>query len=45
VEVEREIKKKLKCIQSDNGGEYRDSFEIFYKTNSIKLEKTIPKTP
>jgi hypothetical protein len=45
VEVEREIEKKLKCVRSDNGGEYRDPFEIFCKTNGIKLEKIISKTP
>jgi hypothetical protein len=44
VEVEREIEKKLKCVRSDNGGEYRDPFEIFCKTNGIKLEKIISKT-
>jgi hypothetical protein len=45
VKVEREIEKKLKCVQSDNGEEYRDPFETFFKTNGIKLEKIIPKTP
>jgi Integrase core domain len=45
VEVERETEKKVKCIRLDNGGKYRGSFEIFYKTNGIKFEKTIPKTP
>jgi hypothetical protein len=45
VEVERETRNKLKCIRSDNGGEYRGHFEIFCKTNGIKLEKNIPKTP
>jgi hypothetical protein len=45
VEVEREIEKKLKCIRSNNRGEYHGPFEIFCKTNGIKLEKIIPKTP
>jgi hypothetical protein len=45
VEVERETEKKLKCVRSDNGGEYRGLFEIFHKINGIKLEKTVPKTP
>jgi hypothetical protein len=45
VEVERETEKKLKCVRSDNGGEYHDPLEIFCKTNGIKLEKIIPKTP
>jgi Integrase core domain/GAG-pre-integrase domain len=42
VEVERETGRKLKCVRSDNGGEYRSPFETFCKTNDIKLEKTIP---
>jgi hypothetical protein len=45
VEVERETEKKLKCVRSDNGGEYHDPLEIFCKTNGIKLEKIISKTP
>jgi hypothetical protein len=45
VEVERETEKKLKCVRSDNGGEYHGPFEIFRKINGIKLEKTVFKTP
>jgi hypothetical protein len=45
MEVERETRKKSKCIRSDNGGEYDDPFETFCKNNGIKLEKTVPKTP
>jgi hypothetical protein len=44
-EVERETGHKLKCIRSDNGGEYRGPFETFCKGNGIKVERTIPKTP
>jgi hypothetical protein len=45
VKVEREIGRRLKCVRSDNGGEYSGPFEIFCKSNGIKLEKIIPKTP
>jgi Integrase core domain len=45
VKVEREIRKKVKCIHSDNGRKYNDHFEIFYKINGIMLEKIISKTP
>jgi Integrase core domain/GAG-pre-integrase domain len=45
VEVERKTRRKLKCVRSDNGGEYRDPFETFCKTNGIKLEKTVHRTP
>ncbi|KAG6772135.1 hypothetical protein POTOM_023531 [Populus tomentosa] len=43
--VERETGRKLKCIRSDNGGEYRGPFEKYCREHGIKLEKTIPKTP
>ena len=43
--VERETGKKLKCLRSDNGGEYRGLFEAYCRTHGIKLEKTPPKTP
>ena len=43
--VGRETGRKLKCVRSDNGGEYRGSFEAYCKTQGIKLEKTIPTTP
>jgi hypothetical protein len=45
MEVERETEKKLKYIWSDNEGEYYGPFEIFCKTNDIKFEKIVPKTP
>jgi hypothetical protein len=35
----------LKCVPSENEGEYHGPFDIFYKTNDIKFEKIIPKTP
>jgi len=43
--VERETGKKLKCVRSDNGGEYRGLFENYCKAQGIKLEKIVPKTP
>lgn len=43
--VERETGRKLKCVRSDNGGEYRGPFESYCKKEGIKLEKTVPKTP
>lgn len=43
--VEREIGMKLKCVRSDNGGEYRGPFEEYCRKYGIKLEKTVPKTP
>jgi hypothetical protein len=45
VEIEREIGRKLKCVRTDNEGEYRGPFETFCKNNDIKLEKIVPKTP
>ena len=42
--VERQLGKKLKCISSDNGGEYRGSFDAYYKQHGIAHEKTPPKT-
>ncbi|RDX97941.1 hypothetical protein CR513_19216, partial [Mucuna pruriens] len=43
--VERETGKKLKCLRSDNGGEYRGPFEHYCKTQGIRHEKVPPKTP
>ncbi|WVZ01079.1 hypothetical protein V8G54_027148 [Vigna mungo] len=43
--VERETGRKLKCLRSDNGGEYRGPFEHYCKTHGIKHEKVPPKTP
>lgn len=45
VSVERETGKKLKCLRSDNGGEYRGPFEHYCKTHGIRHEKVPPKTP
>jgi transposase InsO family protein len=44
--VEIKMGLKLKCLLSDNGGEYKDEgFKQFYADNGIIMEKTIPGTP
>ena len=43
--VERQSEKKLKCIHSNNGGEYRGPFDAYCKQHGIGHEKTPPKTP
>lgn len=43
--VERETCRQLKCVRAENGGEYRGSFESYYKSYGIRLEKTVPNTP
>ena len=44
--VENEIGKKLKCLGSDNGGEYcSKSFEDYCSINRIRRKKTVPGTP
>ena len=43
--VERASRKKLKCLRTDNGGEYRGPFEDYCKTHGIRHEKVPPKTP
>ncbi|CAL1397307.1 unnamed protein product [Linum trigynum] len=43
--VERETGKKLKCIRTDNGGEYRGPFATFCKEHGIRQQFTPPKTP
>ena len=43
--VERETGRKLKCVRSDNGGEYRGPFERYCRNVGIRLEKSPPKTP
>lgn len=46
VTVERETGKKLKCLRSDNGGEYTSKvFDAYCKTYGIRHEKTVPRTP
>lgn len=44
--VERETGKKLKCLRSDNGGEYTSKeFDSYCKRQGIRHEKTVPRTP
>ncbi|MCF8704093.1 hypothetical protein L3055_11205, partial [Corynebacterium sp. MC-02] len=46
VMVERETGKKLKCLRSDNGGEYSSKqFDAYCRSYGIQHEKTIPCTP
>ena len=44
--VETKTCLKLKCLRSDNGGEYIDrEFKEYCAANKIRMEKTIPRTP
>ena len=44
--VETETCLKVKCLRSDNGGEYIDGgFNEYCATQGIRMEKTIPGTP
>ncbi|RDX87768.1 hypothetical protein CR513_30719, partial [Mucuna pruriens] len=43
--VERQLGKKVKCIRSDNGGEYCGPFDVYCRQQGIRHEKTPPKTP
>ena len=44
--VETETGLKVKCLRSDNGGEYIDGgFSEYYTVQGIRMEKTIPGTP
>ena len=43
--IERETGKKLKCICTDNGGEYCGPFDEYCKHQGIRHQKTPPKTP
>ena len=44
--IETETSLKVKCLRSDNGGEYIDGgFSEYYTTQGIRIEKTIPRTP
>ena len=43
--VKNKTGKKLKCLRSDNSGEYcSHEFENYCSTNGIRRQKTIPKT-
>ena len=44
--VETETDLKVKCLRSENGGEYiARGFNEYCAANGIKMEKTIPGTP
>ena len=44
--VKTEIGLKVKCLRSDNGGEYIDGgFNEYCAAHGIKMEKTILETP
>jgi len=44
--VEIETGKKLKCLRSDNGGEYcSKEFDRYCSEHGIRKEKTVPRTP
>ena len=44
--VEKETGYEIKCLRSDNGGEYKSAnFETFLRDNGIKHECAVPKTP
>lgn len=44
--VERETGKLMKCLRSDNGGEYTSTeFKQFCDTKGIKRHFTVPNTP
>ncbi|WJX48823.1 hypothetical protein P8452_35337 [Trifolium repens] len=43
--VERETGKKLKCIRTDNGGEYVGPFDKYCQEQGIRHQKSPPKTP
>jgi transposase InsO family protein len=43
---ENEIGKTLKCLRSDNGGEYcSKDFDDYYSYHGIRREKRVPGTP
>ncbi|KAK3032253.1 hypothetical protein RJ639_037427 [Escallonia herrerae] len=44
--VENETGNKIKCLKSDNGGEYRDGgFQEYCSNNGIRLIMTVKRTP
>ncbi|KAM0004298.1 putative RNA-directed DNA polymerase [Helianthus debilis subsp. tardiflorus] len=43
--VERQTEKKLKCIRTDNGGEYIGPFDAYCREKGIRHQKTPPKIP
>ena len=45
VRVERETGQKMKCIRSNNGGEYMGSLDCYCKQQGIRHEVTVSSTP
>ena len=43
--IERQTGKKLKCIRSDNAGEYSEPFDAYCKEHGIRHQFAPPKTP
>jgi hypothetical protein len=43
--VERETDKKLKCVRTDNGGEFMGDFKHYCISNGIRHERSVQKTP
>ena len=44
--VENETRKRLKCLRSNNGGEYfSKEFDDYFSYHGICREKTVPGTP
>ncbi|KAL6329151.1 hypothetical protein AAG906_011604 [Vitis piasezkii] len=43
--IERQSSEKLKCIRTDNGGEYFGPFDEYCRQHGIQHQKTPPKTP
>lgn len=43
--VKRQSGKKIKCVRSDNGGEYIGLFDVYYRQQGIHHQKSPPKTP
>ena len=42
--LEREIRRKLKYVRANNGGEYKGPFESYCKLHGVRLKKTVLKT-
>ncbi|GAA0170796.1 hypothetical protein LIER_24980 [Lithospermum erythrorhizon] len=45
VMLERETGKSLKCVRTDNRGEYIGQFDQYCKSKGIRHEQSVPKTP
>ena len=44
--VERETSEKMKCLQTNNGGEHTyKEFEAYYAECGIQHEKMVPRAP